>query len=101
MKSKKKTVQESLLAEHHRDLLRVLPDTLLEVSADGEVLACLPARNAQPPFDEAQRVGGNLRDFLPPQVCSAALSAVRLVLDDKLARPLDFQLPGRAGASRI
>lgn len=94
MKSKKKTVQESLLAEHHRDLLRVLPDTLLEVSADGEVLAYLPARNAQPPFDEAQRAGGNLRDFLPPQVCSAALSAVRLVLDDKLARPLDFQLPG-------
>ncbi|HMS01067.1 MAG TPA: GAF domain-containing protein [Anaerolineales bacterium] len=93
MKIKKKTVQGSMPTARDRDLLRVLPDTLLEVSTDGDVLELIPARNAQPPFVRLHRDGGNLRDFLPPQICSAALSAIRLVLDGKLVRPFEFQLP--------
>ncbi|MCC6567895.1 MAG: GAF domain-containing protein [Anaerolineales bacterium] len=97
MRTKKKSVSELPPAEaHHRNLLRVFPDTLLEVSADGDVLDLIPARNAPPLFDGAQRAWGNLRDFLPPQICSTALSAIRLVLDGKLVRPLEFQLPSGA-----
>lgn len=97
MKIKKKSVPESLpAAARHRDLLRVLPDSFIEVSADGDVLELLPARNAQPLFDGVQVVGGNIRDFLPPQICSAALSAIRHVLDGKQIQTFEFQLPGNS-----
>ncbi|HQV94476.1 MAG TPA: GAF domain-containing protein [Anaerolineales bacterium] len=97
MKTIKKSVPESLpAAARHRDLLRVLPDTLIEVSADGAVLELIPARYEHSPFARAQGAGGNLRDFFPPQICSAALSAIRLVLDGRQIQPIEFQMPDDA-----
>ncbi len=94
MKSKKKTRPAS--KEHLAslsNLLGALPDTLLEVSSNGDILAFLPAKSASPPFDESGGKSRNISDLLPPQICSAVLYAVHLIFETQRVQTFEFQMP--------
>lgn len=90
MNTKKKNSKKIDDVDAKRTLLRALPDSIMELSRECEILDFIGSTDLQLPFTAAIAAGDNVDDVLPPHVSTPVMYAVQQALKTDQTQSFEF-----------